>query len=57
MDKYSVFELQNMDWLTNLHKLASKEKGNSIVVVCKEQLTPRHVLPILAKEPYFDQLM
>lgn len=51
-----VFEMKGSDWLEGLRQLISKDGSEQPVIVYSHTLTPRHVLPVLAKENYSSRL-
>lgn len=51
-----VFEMKGSDWLEGLRQLMSKDSSEQPVIVYSHTLTPRNVLPVLAKEHYANRL-
>lgn len=51
-----MFEMKGSDWLEGLRQFMSKDGSEHPVLVYSHSLTPRHVLPVLAKEHYASRL-
>lgn len=51
-----VFEIQGFNWLERLRQLVSKDGNEQPVLVYSHTVTPRHVIPLLAKEQYASRL-
>lgn len=51
-----MFEMKGSDWLEGLRQWMSKDGSEQPVLVYSHSLTPRHVLPVLAKEHYASRL-
>lgn len=54
--RHQVFEMKGSDWLEGLRQLITKDGSEHPVLVYSHTLTPRHVLPDLAKEHYASRL-